>query len=54
MFSLILSIVVKVCSMRVEQSSVPLWTEEELESFVQLWLVILSARYISVVSFRGM
>jgi hypothetical protein len=27
----------------IEPTSVPLWTEEELESFAQFWLVILSA-----------
>jgi hypothetical protein len=43
MFSLLLSILVKVCSIKVVPTSVPLWTEEELESFVSLWLVILSA-----------
>jgi hypothetical protein len=43
MFSLLLSIVVKACSIKVEPTSVPLWTEEELEFFVQLWLVIFSA-----------
>jgi hypothetical protein len=42
MFSLPLSVLVKVCSIKVEPTSVPLWTEEELESFVSLWLVILS------------
>jgi hypothetical protein len=42
MFSLLLSVLVKVCSIKVEPTSVPLWTEEELESFVSLWLVILS------------
>jgi hypothetical protein len=44
MFSLLLSVLVKICSIKVEPTSVPLWTEEELESFVRLWLVILSAR----------
>jgi hypothetical protein len=43
MFSLLLSVLVEVCSIEVELTSVPLWTEEELESFVRLWLVILSA-----------
>jgi hypothetical protein len=43
MFSLLLSVVVKVYNIKVEPNSVPLWTEEELESFVRLWLVILSA-----------
>jgi hypothetical protein len=43
MFSLLLAVLVKVCSIKVEPTSVPLWTEEELESFVSLWLVILSA-----------
>jgi hypothetical protein len=43
MFSLLLSVLAKVCNVRVEPASVPLWTEEELESFVTLWLVILSA-----------
>jgi hypothetical protein len=42
MFSLLLSVLVKACSIRLEPTSVPLWTEEELEFFVQLWLVILS------------
>jgi hypothetical protein len=42
MFSLLLSIAAKVCSINFEPSSVPLWTEEELESFVTLWLVIFS------------
>jgi hypothetical protein len=41
MFSLLLSLVARVCSRKLEPDSVPLWTEEELESFVQLWLVIL-------------
>jgi hypothetical protein len=36
MFSLLLSIVVKVYSIKVEPTSVPLWTDEELESFVIL------------------
>jgi hypothetical protein len=44
MFSLLLSVLNKLCNARIESSSVPLWTEEELESFVRLWLVILSAR----------
>jgi hypothetical protein len=43
MFSLLLSFVSKVCSIEVEPTSVPLWTEEELEFFVTLWLVIFSA-----------
>jgi hypothetical protein len=43
MFSLLLSILVKVCSIKIEPTSVPLWTEEELESFIRLWLVILCA-----------
>jgi hypothetical protein len=43
MFSLLLSVLAKVCSVEVEPTSVPLWTEEELESFVTLWLVIFSA-----------
>jgi hypothetical protein len=43
MFSLLLSIAIKVCSIKLESSSIPLWTEEELESFVTLWLVIFSA-----------
>jgi hypothetical protein len=43
MFSLLLSVLVKVCNIRVESTGVPLWTEEELESFVTLWLVIFSA-----------
>jgi hypothetical protein len=43
MFGLLLSVVVKVYNIKVEPTSVPLWTEEELESFVRLWLVILSA-----------
>jgi hypothetical protein len=43
MFSLLLSFAAKVCSIRLEPSSVPLWTEEELQSFVTLWLVIFSA-----------
>jgi hypothetical protein len=43
MFSLLLSVVTKVCSINLEPPSVPLWTEEELESFVTLWLVIFSA-----------
>jgi hypothetical protein len=43
MFSLLLSFATKVCSVKLEPSSVPLWTEEELESFVTLWLVIFSA-----------
>jgi hypothetical protein len=43
MFSLLLSVIVKVCLIKVEPASVPLLTEEELESFVNLWLVILSA-----------
>jgi hypothetical protein len=43
MFSLLLSILAKVCSVKLEPASVPLWTEEEIESFVKLWLVILSA-----------
>jgi hypothetical protein len=42
MFSLLLSVIVKVCRIKVEPTSVPLWTEEELESFVNLWLVIVS------------
>jgi hypothetical protein len=36
MFSLLLSILAKVCSVKFEPVSVPLWTKEELESFVQL------------------
>jgi hypothetical protein len=43
MFSLLLSVLAKVCSIKVEPASVPLWTEEELDFFVQLWLVIFSA-----------
>jgi hypothetical protein len=43
MFSLLLSFVAKVYSIKLEPSSVPLWTEEELESFVTLGLVISSA-----------
>jgi hypothetical protein len=43
MFSLLLSFATKVCSVKLEPSSVPLWTKEELESFVTLWLVIFSA-----------
>jgi hypothetical protein len=43
MFSLLLSVLVKACTVNVEPASVPLWTEEELESFVPFWLVILSA-----------
>jgi hypothetical protein len=43
MFSLLLSVVVKACSIKVESTSVPLCTEKELESFVQLWLIIFSA-----------
>jgi hypothetical protein len=43
MFSLLLSVVTKVCNINLEPPSVPLWTEEELESFVTLWLVIFSA-----------
>jgi hypothetical protein len=43
MFSLLLPVLAKVCNIWVEPASIPLWTEEELESFVQLWLVILSA-----------
>jgi hypothetical protein len=43
MFSLLLSVVAKICSINLEPPSVPLWTEEELESFVTLWLVIFSA-----------
>jgi hypothetical protein len=43
MFSLLLLFATKVCSVNLEPSSVPLWTEEELESFVTLWLVIFSA-----------
>jgi hypothetical protein len=31
------------CHPYLEPPSVPLWTEEELESFVTLWLVIFSA-----------
>jgi hypothetical protein len=42
MFSLLLSVLVKACNIKVEPTIVPLWTEEELESFVSLWLVILS------------
>jgi hypothetical protein len=42
MFSLLLSFAVKVCSIKLELLSVPLWIEEELESFVTLWLVIFS------------
>jgi hypothetical protein len=34
MFGLLLSVVVKVYNIKVEPTSVPLWTEEELESFV--------------------
>jgi hypothetical protein len=40
MFSLLLSVLVKVCSIKIEPTSVPLWTKEELESFVTLWLAI--------------
>jgi hypothetical protein len=43
MFSLLLSVVTKICSINLEPPSVPLWTEEELEYFVTLWLVIFSA-----------
>jgi hypothetical protein len=43
MFSLLLSVVTKVCSINLEPPRVPLWTEEELKSFVTLWLVIFSA-----------
>jgi hypothetical protein len=43
MFSLLLLFVTKFCSISVEPTSVPLWIEEELESFVTLWLVIFSA-----------
>jgi hypothetical protein len=43
MFSLLLSFATKVCSVKLEPPRVPLWTEEELESFVTLWLVIFSA-----------
>jgi hypothetical protein len=43
MFSLLLLFATKVCSVKLEPSSVPLWTEEQLESFVTLWLVIFSA-----------
>jgi hypothetical protein len=43
MFSLLLSFATDICSVKLEPSSVPLWTEEELESFVKLWLVIFSA-----------
>jgi hypothetical protein len=43
MLSLLLSLVVTVYSIKVEPTSVPLWTDEELESFARLWLVILSA-----------
>jgi hypothetical protein len=43
MFSLLLSVITKVCSISLEPASVSLWTEEELESFVKLWLVIFSA-----------
>jgi hypothetical protein len=43
MFSLLLSVLVKICNARIEPTSVPLWTEEELESLVTLWLVIFSA-----------
>jgi hypothetical protein len=44
MFSLLLLFAAKVCSIKLEPYSVPLWTEEELESFVTLRLVIFSAR----------
>jgi hypothetical protein len=43
MFSLLLPFATKVCSVKLEPSSVPLWTEEELEPFVKLWLVIFNA-----------
>jgi hypothetical protein len=43
MFTLLLLVLVKVCSINIEPTSVPLWTEEELESFVTLWLLIFSA-----------
>jgi hypothetical protein len=43
MFSLLLSVLAKVCSINIELASVPVWTKEELESFVTLWLVIFSA-----------
>jgi hypothetical protein len=43
MFSLLLSVVIKVYSIKVEPTSVPYWTDEELDTFVRLWLVILSA-----------
>jgi hypothetical protein len=43
MFSLLLSDLAKVCSIKLEPATVPLWTDEELESFVKLWLVIFSA-----------
>jgi hypothetical protein len=43
MFSLLLSFATSVHSVKLEPSSVPLWTKEELESFVTLWLVIFSA-----------
>jgi hypothetical protein len=39
MFSLLVSVLVKICSVNLEPTSVPLWTEEKLESFVKLWLV---------------
>jgi hypothetical protein len=43
MFSLLFLVVIKVFSIKFESSRVPLWIEEELESFVHFWLVILSA-----------
>jgi hypothetical protein len=43
MFGLLLSVVTKVCGIHLEPPSVPRWTEEELESFVTLWLIIFSA-----------
>jgi hypothetical protein len=43
MLSLLLLFAAMVCSVKLEPSSVPLWNEEELESFVTLWLVIYGA-----------
>jgi hypothetical protein len=43
MLGLLLSVIAKACSIKLEPVSVPLWTKEELESFVQFWLVIFSA-----------
>jgi hypothetical protein len=40
-FSLLLCVIVKLFKAKVELSSVHIWTEEEVESIVHFWLLIL-------------